>query len=380
LVSSLLLLAIPIFAFVQFTSELVLFSTPIFLGAIILVFLLYLGTKTKYYDVVVVIALAGITLLPTIIFLFGAGWTPDDLPRLMVWILVALVGGALLSKTTVVLVQGITMVITMTFIVVVIFGVPITAIDSHIGTAVVVTFFVLIVSYTLEEYVGQVDQRTGDLTRRQWELEVYTQLLRHDLRNDLQAILGLIEVAELFVDLDSEKVKESLSQSLSLGSRMVQLLHVFSMSLEQPGTDLVKHIEEVALETQKIHRELKIEVSSGTEVSKATFTASRLLPMVWQNLFRNAAQYAGVDPTVQVDVSVEGDVFVVSITDDGPGIPEEKREYLFRRGSGVDSEESGLGLYLSKMVLESHGGSIDLDDGHDSGGARFIIRIPTSQS
>jgi signal transduction histidine kinase len=380
LLSTLLLLAMPIFAISQFTSELVLFSTPIFLGAIVLVFILYLGTRTKYYDAVLAISLAGITLLPIILFLFGASWEPRDLPRLMVWIFVALIAGTLLSKTAVVLAQGITMIFTMTFVVTVIFGIPIADFYDHIGTASVVTFFLLVAAYTLEKYVAQLEQRTGELTRNQWELEVYTQLLRHDLRNDLQAILGLIELADLFVDVSAEKVKENLTQSLSLGSRMVQLLHVFSMPLEQPETDLVKHIEETAAESQKTHKDLKIQISSESEVSRTSFTASRLLPMVWQNIFRNAAQYAGVEPTVQVDISLEEEMFVISISDNGPGIPEEKREYLFRRGSEVESEESGHGLYLSKIVLESHGGSIELVDDQDLGGTRFIIRIPTSSS
>jgi signal transduction histidine kinase len=296
----------------------------------------------------------------------------------MVWILVALIAGTLLSKIKIVLVQGITMILTMTFIVTVIFGIPISDFDDHIGTASVVTFFVLVAAYILDQYVAQLEDRTGDLTRQRWELEVYTQLLRHDLRNDLQAVLGLIELAELFTDLDSEKVKQNLKQSLSLGSRMVQLLHVFSMPLEQPETDLLRHIQEAALESQKTHKDLQIEISCDKEVTKTTFAASRLLPMVWQNIFRNAAQYAGLEPTVLIDISLEEDMFVVSISDDGPGIPQDRREYLFRRGSETDSEEHGLGLYLCKIVLESHGGSIELVDDQDSGGTRFDIRIPVA--
>jgi signal transduction histidine kinase len=379
LLSSLLLLAIPIFAFSQFTSELVIFGTPIFLGGIVLVFILYLGTRTSYYDAVLTISLAGITVLPIIAFLFGANWQPNDLPRLTIWIFVALLAGTLLSRTVVVLAQGITMIALMTFIVTVILGIPITEVDSHIGTVVIVTFFVLLASYTLEQNVKQVDQRTNDISRKQKELEVYMQLLRHDLRNDLQAILGLIELAELFEELDVERVKDSLEQSLSLGRRMAQLLHVFSMPPEQPGTNIVKNIKEAAEESQRSHQHLKIEVSSGSNVSKTTFTASRLLPMVWQNIFRNAAQYAGDEPTIHVDVALEGDVFVINISDDGPGIPKDVREFLFRRGSKVEPGEGGMGMYLSKVVLESHGGSIELV-ADESGGTRYIITLPASSS
>ena len=379
ILSSLLLLAIPIFAFTQFTNELVIFGTPIFLGGTALAFIMYLGTRTRYYDIVLTISLAAITVLPMIAFLFGANWQPNDLPRLTIWIFVALLAGMLLSRTVVVLAQGITMIVLMSFIVTVVLGIPFSEVDSQIGTAMVVAFFVLVASYTLEQNIRQVDQRTADISRKQRELEVYMQLLRHDLRNDLQAILGLIELAELFEDLDVEKVKENLEQSLSLGRRMAQLLHVFSMPPEQPGTDVVKNIEEAAQESQKSHPNLKIEVSSGSEVHRTTFTASRLLPMVWQNIFRNAAQYAGDKPRVHVDVALEDDEFVISISDDGPGITKDKREFLFRRGSKVEPGEGGMGMYLSKVVLESHGGSIELVD-DESGGTRYLIRIPTSSS
>lgn len=379
ILSSLLLLAIPIFAFTQFTNELVIFATPIFLGGIALAFVMYLGTRTRYYDTVLAISLSAITVLPMMAFLFGANWEPNDLPRLTIWIFVALLAGMLLSRTVVVLAQGITMIVLETFIVTVAFETPFSAVDSQIGTSVVVTFFVLVASYTLEQNIKQVDQRTADISRRQRELEVYMQLLRHDLRNDLQAILGLIELAQLFEDLDVEKVKESLEQSLSLGRRMAQLLHVFSMPPEQPGTDVVKNIEEAAEESKKAHPNLKIEVSSGNDVSRATFTASRLLPMVWQNIFRNAAQYAGDAPTVHVDVALEEDVFIINISDNGPGISEGNKEFLFRRGSKVEPGEGGMGMYLSKVVLESHGGSIDLVS-DKSGGTRYLIRIPTSAS
>ncbi len=377
LLSSLLLLAIPIFSIVQFTSEIMLFSNATFLGAVLLAFILYLGTRTKYYNTVMTISLGAITILPSLLFLFGSSWTPNDLPRLMVWVLVALIGGTLLSKTVVVLLQGIVMTAMMGCIPVYVFGIPFAEIDSQVATAIVITFFVLVVSYTLERYVSQLEQQNAENSRKQRELEVYTQLLRHDLRNDLQALLGLIEVAELFANIDTDKVKENLTQSLSLGSRMVQLLHVFSMPLEQPGTDLVKHIKEVARESERTHGNLKIEVSSDREVSKTSFTASRLLPMVWQNIFRNAAQYASMEPKVWVNISLKEKDFIITIDDNGPGIPASKREHLFKRGSQVDSE-SGIGLYLSKIVLESHGGSIELVD-HDEGtSTRYIIKIPSS--
>jgi signal transduction histidine kinase len=374
-------MAMPIFAFTNFSAELMLFSTHVFLGAIIAVFTVYLITRTKYYDFALAVSLAGITYLPIVIFLYGSSWQPADLPRLMVWFLVALIAGTLLSGTRTVIFQSTTMIVLMSVILSFGFGLPFTDYDSHIGTAVVVTVFVAIVSYTLEQYVGEVEQRTDDLNREQRELEMYTQLLRHDLRNDLQAILSSIELAEMLLDVNAEKVREHLALSLVLGNRMVELLHVFSMPLERVETDLVKHIRSVAENAQKAHGNLTIEITQEPGVEEATFTASRLLPMVWQNIFRNVAQYAGESPTVRVHVGREQAGFLISISDDGPGIREDKKQFLFRRGSQSESGERGLGLYLCRFVLDSLGGSIELVDNPDGEqGTRFLIRIPLSPS
>jgi signal transduction histidine kinase len=206
---------------------------------------------------------------------------------------------------------------------------------------------------------------------------VYAQLLRHDLRNDLQAILNSVEIAEIFLEVNPEKVKENLSQSLSLGQRIAQLLHVFSMPVEIPSTNFVEHIKDIAVESQETYNNLRIEVSSTKDVQNKTFTASRLLPMVWTNIFRNSAQYCGDPAIVSVKISIEDDSFLVIISDNGPGIPDDQKDWLFKRGSNSDSVEGGVGLYLSRIVLESHNGSIDLVN-QEERGTKFTIRIPVS--
>jgi sensor histidine kinase regulating citrate/malate metabolism len=72
---------------------------------------------------------------------------------------------------------------------------------------------------------------------------------------------------------------------------------------------------------------------------------------------------------------MDNGMFLVVISDNGPGIPEDKKEWLFKRGPNSDSVERGLGLYLSRIVLESHKGSIELAD-QEGERTKFIIRIP----
>ena len=159
---------------------------------------------------------------------------------------------------------------------------------------------------------------------------------------------------------------------------MANLLNVFSLPLEQPGTNIVEHIHDSARASEKAHKNLTIKINSSSEVERRTFTASRLLPMVWANIFRNAAQYAGDNPLLTVEISLIEDNFKVLIKDDGPGVPSHRRKLLFMRGGPLGEEEKGHGLYLSRLVLESPGGSIELMDSSEESGTIFAILIPAT--
>jgi two-component system OmpR family sensor kinase len=68
---------------------------------------------------------------------------------------------------------------------------------------------------------------------------------------------------------------------------------------------------------------------------------------------------------------------VLTVEDDGPGVPEDLRERVFERfvrGEGDRGSSSGLGLSIVRAVVESHGGTVALEDARP--GARFVVRLP----
>jgi two-component system sensor histidine kinase DcuS len=131
------------------------------------------------------------------------------------------------------------------------------------------------------------------------------------------------------------------------------------------------------MESERTHRNLTVEVAWTGGVENETITASRLLPLVWTNIFRNASQHAGESPVVSVDISIVDHQYHIVITDNGPGIPLEKREALFEKNAEREKRDKGVGLYLSRLIIESHGGTIDLSNTPET---QFIIRIPASSS
>jgi signal transduction histidine kinase len=95
------------------------------------------------------------------------------------------------------------------------------------------------------------------------------------------------------------------------------------------------------------------------------------------NLVENAAKYGG--GRVFVTVEPTGAMIDILVEDDGPGIPEERRGELFKRGARLDTTGkpgTGLGLAIVRDVAEIYGGSIHLEESEDLGGLLARLSLP----
>lgn len=227
----------------------------------------------------------------------------------------------------------------------------------------------------LERYIQR--KRNEDIRRQQHrELETYSKLLRHDLRNDLSVIIGNHEILKMMLTSPDEMLKEVLSSSEAVFERMMSLLKAFGRSAESIERHVATLLRDVASQAERAHSNICIDFKIDKEAKDLRIAGSRLLPMVFENLFRNSAVHAGENPHIDVMLSREGNNAQIVITDDGPGISEEIRDRLFEKG--VSTRGGGLGLYLSKQVIEATDGSIELMDSREDSGASFRILVPIS--
>ena len=98
------------------------------------------------------------------------------------------------------------------------------------------------------------------------------------------------------------------------------------------------------------------------------------------NLIENALRHTPAGTHVHAALRSDGDDVVLTVEDDGPGIPEELRPRLFERfvrGRGDSGGGSGLGLSIVRAVALAHGGSVEVERA-PSGGARFVVRLPAA--
>jgi len=109
------------------------------------------------------------------------------------------------------------------------------------------------------------------------------------------------------------------------------------------------------------------------------------LLQVLTNLISNAIKFSPAKTTVQVAVKQDADSIRIEVRDQGPGIPDAFRSKIFQRFARASDSPtthvggSGLGLYISKSIIEHHNGRIDFEDNPDKG-ATFYIVLPATHT
>ncbi len=111
------------------------------------------------------------------------------------------------------------------------------------------------------------------------------------------------------------------------------------------------------------------------------------MDQVLTNLIENAVRYTPPESPIEVSAQIDGEQMVISISDRGPGIPQADKERIFDKFYRVLSTQrnaatipgSGLGLAVSKGLVEAHGGHIWVED-RPGGGSLFRFTLPVGKA
>jgi signal transduction histidine kinase len=214
-----------------------------------------------------------------------------------------------------------------------------------------------------------------DSEERQYrELRLYSSLLRHDLKNDLGVILANVDLTRMLLNDSDDATEEIITSTEAVCSRMMKLLEAFGRPSSEVNQNLVQIIQETIKNAQEIHSGLNVQLCVCNEETSLIIPRSRLLPLVFENLLRNAAVHAGENCLVSFEVQRQNCIALVRVSDNGPGVSDDVRDKLFQKG--VSTRGGGLGLYLSKQVVDTLDGSIILAESNPGEGATFEVRLP----
>jgi two-component system, OmpR family, sensor kinase len=235
---------------------------------------------------------------------------------------------------------------------------------------------------TLESMLYALNEARGETEATLARQRQFVADASHELRTPLTSVLANLELLEM--ELEGEQ-REAAASALRSSRRMRRLVaDLLLLARADAGrvaphapVDLSEVVAEAAGELEPVAGDHQISVSAppGAELEGARDELHRLTLNLLENALRHTDPGTAVEATVE---RVDGEV-ILSVEDDGPGIPPELRDKVFERffrGAGDRSGSSGLGLSIVQAVAHSHDGTVSLEEPLDGRGARFVVRFP----
>jgi two-component system sensor histidine kinase BaeS len=248
------------------------------------------------------------------------------------------------------------------------------------------------VSVRSRDEVGQLaaafNQMAANLARAEKARRNQTADVAHELRTPLTVIQGALEaMLDGVYPTDRENLQAALAQTCTL-SRLVEDLRLLTLAddgqlyLHTAPLDLGPFLREM-VETYRIQtRERGVDLALETPPSLPLVEADRdRLAQVMGNLLSNALRYVPEEGHVTVCAEAQGREVIVTVADDGPGIPPENLLHLFERFWRGDRARrratggSGLGLTIAHSLVEAHGGRLWAES-VEGEGSTFAFALP----
>ena len=240
---------------------------------------------------------------------------------------------------------------------------------------------------TLNEMLGRI-QGSFEIQRR------FTADAAHELQSPLSRLRTELEVT-LRRHRDTAEYEDTLHSCLDKVERLSiltrELLTLARLDAEQGraaaagtvslGPLLEGVVRRLAPEAER--RRVTIAVHPSQTLSLSVRCAEGLADLVFTNVLDNAVKFSPPGGQVVIDTAAEGAAVVVAVSDAGPGIPADEISRVFERfyrgrvARATDSRGFGLGLAISRAVVENHGGQMSVESAVGRG-ATFRIRFPVA--
>ena len=210
----------------------------------------------------------------------------------------------------------------------------------------------------------------------------------HELRTPLTSIRGFSQTLLNSWDrIDDDNKKKFIKIIEDQSNRLIHLVeNVLSVSKMNAGVDVLKKVD--------INGVIKKIIPIFTEQYKTRTFNPELSPnlppsrldedkfeQIMTNLIDNAAKYSGDGKTVTISTEPDGNMILIKVKDEGVGIKKEDYGKLFKKFSRLENhltsttQGNGLGLYITKQLVEKMNGSINFES-EENKGTTFFVRVP----
>ena len=227
-------------------------------------------------------------------------------------------------------------------------------------------------------------QRERELRERKDQIDFFNSLLRHDLLNSMTVIQGNAELLEEELS-DSgrrevaKKITKHSTEIIELTERVRSVLRRLTEedTTEVSPVDLNDVVEKRCERLEETYPDASCRLD-GTE--GVCVMADSFLDHVLNNVLVNAVEHNDKEePRVEVTVQEDEETATVRVADNGPGIPDEKKETVFDQGAtGRTSGGVGFGLYYVEAMVSEYGGEVRVEDNTPEGTV-FVMELPKAE-
>jgi signal transduction histidine kinase len=230
--------------------------------------------------------------------------------------------------------------------------------------------------------------RLEDLQRLRQET---SDLIIHDLRNPLSTIaLSLRMLGMVLPEATRQEHADILSIAQANVTRMQSLVDsLLEVSRIEAGENTLKlqmvDLRELAqgvVQQQSVLAQGAVQIHLNFTAHQSEVQADRdKIERILSNLLDNAIKFSPKGGNVVIEMMDGDEEVLVSVSDDGPGIPPAEREHVFDRFAQVQGQKTarrgfGLGLNYCRLAVELHGGRIWVEPGEHGQGSKFVFTLP----
>jgi PAS domain S-box-containing protein len=238
---------------------------------------------------------------------------------------------------------------------------------------------------------GKVTRDLTDLRVAQQELELFAASAAHDLQEPLRTISGFSELLArrhgAALPPDGQEFLEHIAAAAARMQRLIGDLLAYARTapgeVKSVAVPLAGSVSVMLGAVRGALSDRRLDVGVDVPDDATVLADAPGVELLLQNLVSNAVKFADADrPAVGVAARREGGEWIVTVTDNGPGIAVDQRERVFepftqlRRG---DFGGAGLGLSIARRIVERHHGRIGVEPGPAGTGSAFWFALPAAE-
>jgi len=230
----------------------------------------------------------------------------------------------------------------------------------------------------LETEFNHMAQRIEDLVN---DVKLLSSAVSHDLRTPLASIrFGMDTLQEETDPKLRKKFEQRISNNVDEMIELVEILLNYArldqnlVALNKSQIRLLPLLQQI--EAEQADEQCHIQLECNDDADIGIWADSNYVSMLFKNLVQNAKQHC--QSQVSIKVKKQRKELVISVSDDGEGVPEEQREQIikpFVRGSD-NRQGYGVGLAIVQRVALWHNGQLTIEDDEELKGAKFTVRLP----